>query len=182
MCKCMSGFTTDNGKFLMPLQEKFSYHDSFKHCDSHGFKKTFLWSDRIKILNRLKLNPRKWLGLQIHLAQDANEQKLVNSLATYSSSWLRIKFDHDEIKTDDLFQGNAECLILTTSSNNKLLRNDHFWRLDSSAVFKSQPEIRISSQFSPIVLARIGSKIKSKYSEQSVVVSQPYLERFLFPL
>ena len=44
----------------------------------------------------------------------------MNSLATYSSSWLRIKFDHDEIKTDDPFQGKAECLILTTSSNNKL--------------------------------------------------------------
>ena len=63
------------------------------------------------------MNPRKRLGLQIHLAQGANEQKLVNSLATYSSSWLRIKFDQDEIKTDDPIQGKAECLISMTSSN-----------------------------------------------------------------
>ena len=39
MFKCMSGFTTDNGKFIMPLQEKFSYKNSFEHCDSLGFKK-----------------------------------------------------------------------------------------------------------------------------------------------
>ena len=59
----------------------------------------------------------------MHLAQDENEQKFVNSLATYSSSWLRIKFDNNEVKTDDQFQGKTGCLLLTTEI---LLRNDCF--------------------------------------------------------
>ena len=37
MFKCMSGFTTENGKFIMPLQEKLSYGHSFDRCDSFGF-------------------------------------------------------------------------------------------------------------------------------------------------
>ena len=53
------------------------------------------------------MNPWERLGLQIHLAQDEHEQKFINSLATYSSSWLRIKFDNDEVKTDDQFQGKS---------------------------------------------------------------------------
>ena len=47
----------------------------------------------------------KSLGLQIQLAQDANEQKFVNSLATYSSSWLRIRFEDKEVYTNDQFGG-----------------------------------------------------------------------------
>ena len=48
------------------------------------------------------LNLSKRLGLQINLAEDANEQQFVNSVATYSSSWLRmINF------TDDQFQGET---------------------------------------------------------------------------
>ena len=35
--KCMSGATTDNGKFFMPLREKLSYDDSSGRCDSEGF-------------------------------------------------------------------------------------------------------------------------------------------------
>ena len=58
------------------------------------------------------MNPCKRLGLQIHLAQDENEQKFVNTLATYSSSWLRIKFDNDEVKTDDQYQGNTGCFFI----------------------------------------------------------------------
>ena len=58
------------------------------------------------------MNPWKRLGLQIHLAQDENEQKFVNSLATYTSSWLRIKFDNDEVKTDDQFQGKTGCFFI----------------------------------------------------------------------
>ena len=53
------------------------------------------------------MNPCKRLGLQIHLAQNKNEQKFVNTLATYSSSWLRIKFDNDEAKTDDKYNGKT---------------------------------------------------------------------------
>ena len=37
MLKCMAGFTTENGKFIMPLQEKMSYQSSFDRCDSFGF-------------------------------------------------------------------------------------------------------------------------------------------------
>ena len=47
----------------------------------------------------------------MHLAQDENEQKFVNSLATYSSSWLRIKFDNNQVKTDDQFQGKTGCFL-----------------------------------------------------------------------
>ena len=57
------------------------------------------------------MNPCKRLGLQIHLAQNENEQKFVNTLATYSSSWLRIKFDNDEAKTDDKYNGKTGCYI-----------------------------------------------------------------------
>ena len=38
MFKCMSGFTTENGKFIMFLEEKLSYGNSFDRCDSFGFK------------------------------------------------------------------------------------------------------------------------------------------------
>ena len=58
------------------------------------------------------MNPWKRLGLQIHPAQDEYEQKFVNSLATYSSSWLRIKLDDDEVKTDDQFQGKTGCFLI----------------------------------------------------------------------
>ena len=51
------------------------------------------------------MNRCKRLGLQIYLPQDKNEQKIVNSLATYSSNWLRVKFDNDEVYKDDPFQG-----------------------------------------------------------------------------
>ena len=69
------------------------------------------------------MNPWERLGLQIHLAQDENEQKFVNSLATYTSSWLRIKFENDEVKTDDQFQGKTGCFLLMTEI---LLRNYRF--------------------------------------------------------
>ena len=35
--KCMSGATTENGKFIMPLKEKLSYNDSSHRCNSEGF-------------------------------------------------------------------------------------------------------------------------------------------------
>ena len=38
MFKCMSGFITDNGKYIMPLQEKLSYYNSVDRCNSFGFK------------------------------------------------------------------------------------------------------------------------------------------------
>ena len=37
--KCMSGSTTENGKFIMPLSEKLTYSDSSDRCDSKGFKR-----------------------------------------------------------------------------------------------------------------------------------------------
>ena len=46
--KCMSGFTTETGKFVMPLQEKLSYSNSFDHCDRLGFQNSFLLLDPIK--------------------------------------------------------------------------------------------------------------------------------------
>ena len=41
--KCMSGFTTENAKFIMPLQNKMSYDDSFDSCDSFGFTNQFYY-------------------------------------------------------------------------------------------------------------------------------------------
>ena len=38
MFKCMSGYTTERGKFIMPVQEKLSYDNSFGRCESFGFK------------------------------------------------------------------------------------------------------------------------------------------------
>ena len=35
--KCMSGATTENGKFIKPLQEKLTYGDSSDRCESKGF-------------------------------------------------------------------------------------------------------------------------------------------------
>ena len=40
--KCMSGATTENGKFIMPLEEKLSYGDSSDRCDGWGFAIGFL--------------------------------------------------------------------------------------------------------------------------------------------
>ena len=39
--KCMSGFTTENAKFIMPLEEKMSYDNAFDSCDSFGFTNKF---------------------------------------------------------------------------------------------------------------------------------------------
>ena len=110
----MSGFTTQNAKFIKPLEEKMSYDKSFDSCNSFGFTNQFCGLP-LKVINRQKLNESlKRLGLQIHLPRDKYEQKFVNSLATYSSSWLRIKFDNNDIKTDDPFQGKTGCLLLKT--------------------------------------------------------------------
>ena len=38
MFKCMSGYTTERGKFIMPVQEKLSYDNSFGRCESFGFR------------------------------------------------------------------------------------------------------------------------------------------------
>ena len=40
--KCMSGFTTNNAKFIMPLQEKMSYRNSLDRCNSFGFTNHFM--------------------------------------------------------------------------------------------------------------------------------------------
>ena len=39
--KCMSGFTTENAKFIKPLQQKMSYAKSFDNCDGFGFTNQF---------------------------------------------------------------------------------------------------------------------------------------------
>ena len=41
MFKCMSGFTTETGKFIMPFEEKLTYKDSMNRCDSRDSKKRF---------------------------------------------------------------------------------------------------------------------------------------------
>ena len=47
--KCMLGATAENGKFIMPLNEKMSYGDSSDRCESKGFA-ILLW-----FLNMLEL-------------------------------------------------------------------------------------------------------------------------------
>ena len=53
----MSGFTTKNGKFMMPLEDKLTYTDSISRCDSLGFtdsrrkmKTTDILNDRVNPL------------------------------------------------------------------------------------------------------------------------------------
>ena len=41
MFKCMSGFTTENDKYILPLQEKLSYKHAFDRCDRFGFTNHF---------------------------------------------------------------------------------------------------------------------------------------------
>ena len=74
----MPGFTTESGKFIMPLSEKMTYANSADRCDG--------------------------LGLQIHLPQTKTEQAFVNSLTQFSSNWLRIMFDKNEVFTNDKFK------------------------------------------------------------------------------
>ena len=50
MFKCMSGFTTEKGKFIMPLQEKLSYSSSFDRCDSLGFRNNLYGLIRLKFI------------------------------------------------------------------------------------------------------------------------------------
>ena len=35
--KCLSGQTTENGKFIMPFSEKMTYLDAINRCDGQGF-------------------------------------------------------------------------------------------------------------------------------------------------
>ena len=97
----------------MALQEKLSYDNSIDRCERFGFKKTFLWPQTNESA-KPRLNPWKILGLQIHLAEDKNEQKFVNSLSTYSSTWLRIQFGNNQIYTDDQFCGMTGHILDTT--------------------------------------------------------------------
>ena len=73
------------------------------------------------------------LGLQTHLAQNVDEQKFVNSLAVYSSNWIRIEFDDNELYTDDKFQGNIVAVTiwkLTLRQKTYELRSGCFWTLE----------------------------------------------------
>ena len=45
--KCMSGFTTSKGKFIMPLDKKMSHDDSIQRCNSFGI--TFYSYDKHKL-------------------------------------------------------------------------------------------------------------------------------------
>ena len=40
--KCMSGSTTENGKFIVPLTEKLTYPKSSDRCDSQGLTRFLL--------------------------------------------------------------------------------------------------------------------------------------------
>ena len=120
--KCMSGTTTDNGKFIMPLKEKLSYDDSSGRCDSEGFAicldkiKSFIQGKtlNLELTKKLLIEKFYWwcesfsrLGLRIHLPENENEQKIVNSLTPYNSNWLRIRFQNHEIHSDDEFRGES---------------------------------------------------------------------------
>ena len=54
MFKCMSGYTTNNGKFIMPLQEKLTYNNALDRCESFGFKNHFYGSS---VEHSHQLNP-----------------------------------------------------------------------------------------------------------------------------
>ena len=50
------------------------------------------------------MNSCERLGLQVHLPQTKTEQAFVNSLTQFSSNWLRIMFDKNEVFTNDKFK------------------------------------------------------------------------------
>lgn len=81
MFKCMTGFTTTNGKFLKPLSEKLTYSKSGGRCER--------------------------LGLQIQLPKSLEEQIFIDSFASFSSNWLRIQFDNNQFSSDDEFRGKT---------------------------------------------------------------------------
>ena len=54
MFKCMSGFITDNGKYIMPLQEKLSYYNSVDRCNSFGFKTILITRSLKQLLKQHK--------------------------------------------------------------------------------------------------------------------------------
>ena len=58
----MSGFTTDNGKFIMPLQEKLPYYNSLDRCDSFGFNNHYesIRSKAIKATQNLESLKKTW--------------------------------------------------------------------------------------------------------------------------
>ena len=89
------------------------------------------------------MNLWKRLGLQIHLPQDTKEKKFVNSLAIFSSSWLRIKFVNDEVYTNDPFQGKAGFLFFMC------LDTLHINNFESSKFLSHIVEDTINSQINP---------------------------------
>ena len=108
--KCMSGQTTENGKFIMPFSEKMSYSDAINRCDGQGFisfdikSKFGTYSDNLLVIGYY-WNPPDRLGLQISLPESIEEQSFINALTTYSSNWLRIQFSGNEAFTNDKFKG-----------------------------------------------------------------------------
>ena len=51
----MSGFVTKNGKYIMPLQDKSSYHNSYDLCDSIGFTNNLFENEKSHFLSQLHL-------------------------------------------------------------------------------------------------------------------------------
>ena len=79
----------------------------------------------------------KSLGLQIHLAQNENQQQFVNSIAPYTSNWLRINFQNNEIYSDDEFRGESWPLSQIYQKKNQF-RSDHFWTLGWKPIFANK--------------------------------------------
>ena len=60
----------------------------------------------------LKWIPGKRLGLQTHLALNANEQSFVDSVSVYTSNWIRIELNSNQVYTDDHFRGKTLTVMI----------------------------------------------------------------------
>ena len=95
MFKCMTGYTTANGKFLKSLSEKITYSKSGGRCER--------------------------LGLQVQLPKSHEEQIFIDTIPSYSSNWLRIQFDTNQIISDDEFRGEILTSLSMASSRQSSL-------------------------------------------------------------
>ena len=87
MFKCMTGYKTANGKFLKSLSEKLTYSRSGGRCER--------------------------LGLQVQLPKSHEEQIFIDTIPSYSSNWLRIQFDTNQIISDDEFRGEMLTVMVS---------------------------------------------------------------------
>ena len=72
------------------------------------------------------------LGLQVQLPKSHEEQIFIDTIPSYSSNWLRIQFDTNQIISDDEFRGEILTSLPMASSRQSSLVTLKLkcWRVD----------------------------------------------------